>query len=150
VGLNSDGVINALESPDGHDLYLATYDGVVHLRRDPGGGLSQPVGGADCCRRIGRRCRRAAGIPSSTDDTTLALSADGRNLYETFAGHEFTGGGDVYTGAVLQFARDPATGALVQTPPPSGCVSGPLGSEAGCTAWSILAPLISGMTLRES
>jgi DNA-binding beta-propeller fold protein YncE len=110
-------------SADGRNVYaISTYgdgDGISVFRRDTNtGALTQLAGTAGCvsANGTGGACAAASEFfPRGS----IALSADGRNLYAV----SFRG--------VDVFSRDPATGALAQLPKPHGCVT-ESGSRGSC------------------
>jgi hypothetical protein len=143
-------LFDAVESTDTHDLYVSTSESIVHLRRDADGGLQHASGQADCFARAGGGCRPVPAIPSNTDDAQLVLSADGRNLYASFSGHEATGGnGNIELGAILEFSRAADSGALVPLGRPDACVSSFVVAK-GCTAWSVLHVVIDDLALASN
>ncbi|MDQ5833862.1 MAG: lactonase family protein [Actinomycetota bacterium] len=101
-------------SPDGRYVYVASYGShaVAVFRRDRRTGeLEQPAGRRGCVRHErGGSCSSARALASPT---SLAISADGANVYVTSAGSD----------AVSVFARNRQTGALRQLQGASGCVS---------------------------
>jgi DNA-binding beta-propeller fold protein YncE len=103
-------------SPDGRHLYVASSksDAIAIFARDPQTGrLFQATGKGGCVAAKGAGgCAAAIGLD---EPNSVAVSADGRNLYATSrAGN-----------SVTSFVRNRKTGALRQLPPPlSGCISG--------------------------
>ncbi len=129
------GAENIAISPDGRNLYVASYtgDSVAVLDRDPdGGALSQRAGAAGCVQEHGKAaksgCTPGRGIE---EPDGVAVSPDGKNVY--VVGHD--------SSAIAIFDRDPRTGALTQKGGTAGCISSEP-SEDGCgKTESILAPL---------
>jgi len=109
-------------SPVGRHVYVATYGShaiAVFARNRRTGVLNQPSGRRGCIRQgPGGGCApaRALGGPAS-----IAISADGRNVYVAAAGSD----------ALSAFARDRRTGRLRQLDGPAGCFSQRVGG--GCT-----------------
>src|SRR2546423_2899315 len=100
------GAAAVVVSPDGRNVYLASYDAdaLVSFARDPATGLLKGLG---CVSDDGTDRQCASGNALRGADA-LAMSSDGRWLYVAAAGSD----------AVLSFERDPATGILTQR----GCV----------------------------
>lgn len=102
-------------SPNGKNVYVASSgsDAVAIFLRDPKTGtLSQPKGARGCVAAKGAEgCAVAVGLDAPN---SLAVSADGRNVYVTARD----------SNSVLSFARNRKSGALRQLPPSSGCVAG--------------------------
>jgi DNA-binding beta-propeller fold protein YncE len=102
-------------SPDDRHVYVASSrsNAIAIFRRLPGNGaLRQAPGAAGCIASKGAEdCARAVGLNGVN---SVAISADGRNLYATARGSD----------AVTAFRRNPNTGALRQLPGPAGCWSG--------------------------
>ena len=114
---NLDGATDIDLSPDGRSLYVTSYlgDAVTAFSRDPGSGALTETG---CWAEGGAHgCTSARGIDGAYD---VAISADGRNVYVAAR----------VSGAVATFARDGATGALVQLGGENGCIS--QGGAEGC------------------
>jgi 6-phosphogluconolactonase (cycloisomerase 2 family) len=109
------GAASVALSPDGVDVYVGSpVTASIHvLRRDAASGTLVPVG---CVSETGSdgACTPAAGLQAVRD---LAVAPDGRAVYAA--------GG---SGAVVAFARDPASGRLSETaclldspPAPGAC-----------------------------
>ena len=112
-------------SPDGRNVYVASYEGVAEFSRDrrtgaltqlPGGAACIAVGGADGCTP-GRALNAAASV---------AVSSDGHNVYVAAQGSD----------AVAVFTRNPTTGELTELTGPAGCTSE--GGTDGCQAGNAL------------
>ena len=124
-------------SPDGTNVYVVSQ---VEVGEDPGssiavftrkpvsGALSQLPSTAGCIApKAYSGCATARGLTDST--SSVVVTPDGRNVY--VATESYTG---PYTGGtILAFARDPATGALVQLPGADGCLASD-GREGCATA----------------
>jgi DNA-binding beta-propeller fold protein YncE len=110
-------------SPDGKNAYVASSesDAIAIFMRNPRTGvLRQRRGTGGCIAAKGAAgCAAAVGL---NGPNSVAVSADGRNVYATARG----------SNAVTVFHRNRSTGELSQLRPSAGCVSGlPL---PGCTA----------------
>jgi hypothetical protein len=127
------------------DLYLVGTDAIVHLRRGAHGGLTQPAADGACIARAITGCRTASGLPLSTDNAQAWLSGDERFLYVTYSGSESTSDGSTWTGAILEFARDPVTGSLTQLTQPDGCLSSILLGDEDCTDRWEFQPIIGAL-----
>jgi hypothetical protein len=138
AGLSAyDGVLDVVQSVEGQDVYVATYSSIVHLRRDQEGGIHRIDSKSACFAATGPACSHGP-IPDGTNDAELLISDDARNLYARFSGHvALSGNGNVFAGAVLEFTRDPVTGALVPLAAPNACLS-EIGPSPSCTAWSVV------------
>lgn len=113
----------AVVSPDGRSVYLATERGVVALSRDAATGALTPLSGPGEClggNKVKAPCEVGVGLSGAG---SLALSPDGAELYVTSDAHP--------TVAILR--RDPLTGALSQASGKAGCVVAAAGSR-GCGA----------------
>ena len=116
------GVNSVAVSPDGSNVYATSVNSssVTIFRRDQSNGaLTQLPGLAGCVAR------------TATPDCTSATALDGPDVVAV--SHD---GKDVYVGAffgsaVLAFARNEATGALIQLSGSSGCIAA---SNAGCAS----------------
>lgn len=109
-------------SPDGKNVYVASSESdaiAIFARNANTGALTQPRGSGGCIATKGASgCATAIGLDGPN---SVAVSADGRNVYATSRG----------ANSVTVFHRNRATGALTQLRPSAGCVSGlPL---PGCT-----------------
>ena len=116
---------DAVASPDGRNLYVASIGGAVSvLRIDKHGRLHQHPGRAGCFSRNGSV--GCTVTPPLNASQTIAISRDGRNLYvgSTAPGTGF--------GGVVVFARNRKTGALHRV----GCM-GENGAH-GCVAANAL------------
>lgn len=113
----------AVVSPDGRNVYLATARGVVVLARDTATGALTVLSGPGEClggKGVKAPCEVGFGLAGAH---SLAFSPDGAELYVTSDAHP--------TIAILR--RDPVTGALTQPGGTAGCVLAAPGT-AGCTA----------------
>jgi DNA-binding beta-propeller fold protein YncE len=102
-------------SPDGTSVYVSslTSNGVAILHRNAAtGALRQAAGPAGCIAEDGREegCQDGSALEGPLD---IEVSPDGRNVYTTAANSD----------ALVTFDRDPATGALTQSPGTAGCIS---------------------------
>ncbi len=101
-------------SPDGTSVYVAASrsNAIAIFRRNPGtGALKQGPGSSGCIAQAGvGGCATADAL---SGPNSLAVSADGRNLYAT----------SLASDSVDVFRRDPASGALSQLGSGAGCVS---------------------------
>jgi DNA-binding beta-propeller fold protein YncE len=109
-------------SPDGTSVYVAASksNAIAIFRRDAATGtLTQAASTAGCIALAGAGgCATAVGLAGPN---SLAVSADGRNVYATA----------LTSNAVTVFRRDPATGALSQATDGSGCIAN--AATTGCT-----------------
>ncbi|HXJ33099.1 MAG TPA: beta-propeller fold lactonase family protein [Candidatus Eisenbacteria bacterium] len=114
-------------SPDGKNVYSASQHGVAVLSRDPASGvLTQLPGSAGCVAEDPMAtpgCTAGRGLEGAT---SVAVSADGRNVYLTGQNSD----------SVAAFSRDTSTGALTQLPGTSGCISEDGFDHPGGTAGS--------------
>jgi DNA-binding beta-propeller fold protein YncE len=109
-------------SPDGMNVYTAG-NRVAVLARDPvTGGLTQLPGQTGCIGSGSRLCSPPRALEISD---TLAVSAEGRNVYVSAEGPPLQA-----WGGVAAFARDPATGTLHQLPGRAACIGVP--ERRGC------------------
>ena len=96
------GAAGVAVAPDGHDVYVAAPDSsAVHaFARDPATGA---LTHRQCLSETGSdgACEATPGLQQVTD---VAVAPDGRSVYAAGA-----------SGAVVQLARDPATGTLRET-----------------------------------
>jgi len=113
-----DGVASITISPDGRNLYAATYAGVAVFDRDPeSGALSQKPGAEGCISstpKLTPTCAAARGLPGASD---VAVSSEGMNVYAATPR------------ALVVFDRDPSTGALTQKPSLEGMVLSGAGED---------------------
>jgi DNA-binding beta-propeller fold protein YncE len=102
-------------SPNGSSVYVASSgsDAIAIFRRDARTGvLTQPKGAAGCIAVKGAGgCAPAVGLDGPN---SVAVSADGRNVYATSRG----------SNSISVFHRNRQTGALTQLPAAAGCISG--------------------------
>jgi DNA-binding beta-propeller fold protein YncE len=122
-------------SPDGHDVYVATQDGVAAFGRNTRDGtLTQLAGPAGCVtaavtpgcatgRALARSLDRARGGGSQ-----VVVSPDGRNVYVS-----------VRSG-IAAFARDRSTGALTQLAGSAACIAE--APQTGCVAGRALRGIV--------
>jgi hypothetical protein len=130
-------VLDVAQSENRRDVYVATDNSIVHLRRDRDGGIHRSNSRFACYTRNGRDCPSVP-IPGEAGDAELLINDDGRNLYARFSGRvALSGTGMVYPGAVLEFSRDPVTGALMPLAAPNACLS-EIGPSPPCTASSVV------------
>lgn len=112
------GASGIVVSPDGQNVYLASYDAdaVVSFARDPVTGALKGLG---CISDDGtdRQCASGNALRGAS---ALTMSADGRWLYVAAAA----------SNAVLTFQRDPATGTLTQR----GCVLDHAPANGSCSS----------------
>jgi DNA-binding beta-propeller fold protein YncE len=102
-------------SPDGRHVYVAAFSShsvAAFGRNRRTGRLEQLPGRRGCVHHRNRSggCTVGRGLGGPT---SLAVSPDGRNVYVSSAGSD----------AVTAFSRNRRTGALVQLPGTSGCMS---------------------------
>ena len=109
-----DGPNSVAVSPDGQNVYATSVDSdsIAIFRRNPSNGaLSQAPGDAGCISEGGAGGCRSGRALDGAD--VVVTSADGANVYV----------GAFFGSAIAAFDRDEATGALVQPPGPTGCVT---------------------------
>ncbi len=126
----------AVVSPDGRNVYLATERGVVALSRDPTTGALTPLSGPGEClggKKVKAPCLVGVGLSGAN---SLSLSPDGAELYVTSDAHP--------TVAILR--RDPVTGALSQAGGAAGCVVAATGSS-GCGAGKLARGSTAGIAI---
>ena len=120
-----DGADNVVVSPDGKNVYTASFnhDVVAVLDRAADGTLSQKAGPAGCVNETGSGgCADGRAMISITG---LAVSPDGKHVYVT----------SLWNDAVAVFDRA-ADGTLVQKAGALGCVAE--AGAGGCTAGRVL------------
>ena len=109
-----DGISGVAVSPDGRNVYAASYfaHSVVAFARGPGSGDLTPLGAGPAClseSEVEWECEAAVGLFGAA---SVAVSPDGRHVY--VAG--------TLGGTVAAFARAPSTGALTQLAGAAGCL----------------------------
>ncbi|MBV9605321.1 MAG: cadherin-like domain-containing protein, partial [Solirubrobacterales bacterium] len=134
-------------SPDGRFVYVGSYastnaPGLIAFSRNTStGALTQLPGAAGCYTPDGASqatpgCTKVVGLGNG-DGLDLAITSDGRFAYSA---NENQSGGTP-PGAIVLFARDPATGVLTQLPGTTGCISSNGSSQAGAGTCQTLATL---------
>jgi fibronectin-binding autotransporter adhesin len=102
-------------SPDGRNVYVASSksDAIAIFKRSPRSGrLVQPPGTGGCIAAEGAGgCAGAVGLDGPN---SVAISADGRNVYATSR----------TSNSLTVFSRNPKTGSLAQLAAGFGCISG--------------------------
>jgi 6-phosphogluconolactonase (cycloisomerase 2 family) len=133
-----DGASSAVVSPDGHDVYLASYmighqEGLAVFARDAAtGALTQLPGPAGCLTADGSSalgpgtCETVRGFGVG-DGRDLVFTSDGRWAYLV---NQHAQPSDPASAIVL-LRRDPSTGALSQLPGSAGCISSDGSSQDG-------------------
>ena len=140
-------VTDVAVSPDGKHAYGASFtsNAVVAFRRDPAtGSLTQLPGAAGCIASEGAAAAGCAAGRGLTGATAVAISPDGKNVYVTGFELDTGGGSPTARGTLASFAREPATGALTQLPPPAGCYAGdalPSTPDPSCPPAAVGTPL---------
>lgn len=144
-----DGASSATVSPDGRNLYLASYmlgrqDGLAVFSRDPAtGALTQLPGLAGCLTADGSSaagpgtCTAVRGLGVG-DGHDLVITSDGRWAYMV---NQHARSSDA-PAAIVLLRRDPTTGALSQLPGTAGCVSNDGSSQDGPGTCQTLASLV--------
>ncbi|HMJ04527.1 MAG TPA: hypothetical protein VK506_16415 [Conexibacter sp.] len=125
-----DGPNSLAISADGRSVYATSLlsDSVAVFRRNPRtGALTQAAGPAGCV--VGRTIPGCALGRALDGPDVVVVSPDGSSVYV----------GSFLGNAVVSFARDAATGALVQPGGASGCVAA-APSDGCATALALLAP----------
>jgi DNA-binding beta-propeller fold protein YncE len=122
VGRALDGADVIVVSPDGANVYVGAFFGnaIAVFNRDlTTGALTQPQDATGCIVNTATSgCTTGLALAAPEG---MAISADGNNVYAATA----------VSNAVLNFVRDPSTGALSQANDGTGCIAN---SElAGCT-----------------
>ncbi len=113
-GAGLDGPNSVAVSPDGRSVYATSVDSdaIAIFRRDSSNGaLEQAPGEAGCIAEAGAGGCRSGRALDAAD--VVVVSPDGANVYV----------GAFNGSAVAVFARDESTGALVQPPGPTGCIT---------------------------
>ncbi|HXD65763.1 MAG TPA: Ig-like domain-containing protein [Solirubrobacteraceae bacterium] len=143
-----DGASSAVVSPDGDNVYLASYavgrqEGLAVFTRDAAtGGLAQLPGAAGCLTADGtsalgpNTCTTVRGFGVG-DGRDLAITSDGRWAYLV---NQHAQPSDPPSAIVL-LRRDPTTGALTQLPGSAGCISSNGSSQDGPDTCQTLATL---------
>jgi DNA-binding beta-propeller fold protein YncE len=143
-----DGASSAVISPDGRNLYLASYkvgstEALATFSRDPVSGAVTPLPGlAGCLTADGSSalgpatCGTARGFGVG-DGRDLAITSDGRWAYLV---NQQARSFDPPPAIVL-LRRDPSTGALSQLPGTAGCISSDGSSQDGAGTCQTLATL---------
>jgi 6-phosphogluconolactonase (cycloisomerase 2 family) len=126
------GAVDVAVGPDSRDVYTAAASShtIGHYRVEPTGGLTP----ADCIaasQSTVAGCANVPGMNALVGVGSIAVSADGRNLYSA--------AGDL--GVVSQFARDRATGTLSFV----GCISASISpGTTGCLDISGTTDVLTG------
>ncbi len=143
-----DGASSAVVSPDGGNVYLASYkiasrEGLAVFSRDGRtGALTQLPGSAGCLTADGSSaqgpgtCGAVRGFGVG-DGHGLAITSDGRWAYLV---NQHAQSSDPASAIVL-LRRDPTTGALSQLPGSAGCISSDGSSQDGPGTCQTLATL---------
>jgi uncharacterized membrane protein YeaQ/YmgE (transglycosylase-associated protein family) len=100
-------------------VYVLSDSIVATFRRGASGSLSQPPD--QHCFSADGSGGECSPLPLLDGAIGLAISRDGRNLYVA----------SVFSGAIVIFRREPATGRLTRLPGSAGCVSA-VGTAEGC------------------
>jgi 6-phosphogluconolactonase (cycloisomerase 2 family) len=143
-----DGASSAVVSPDGRNVYLASYmvgrhEGLAVFSRDAAtGALAQLPGPAGCLTADGTSalgpdtCQAVRGFGVG-DGRDLVFTSDGRWAYLV---NQHAQQSDPPSSIVL-LRRDPITGALSQLPGPAGCISSDGSSQDGPATCQMLSTL---------
>ncbi len=143
-----DGASSAVVSPDGHNVYLASYkigrqEGLAIFSRDAAtGALTQLPGPAGCLTADGSSatgpatCTAVRGFGVG-DGRDLVITSDGRWAYLV---NQHAQSSDP-AAAIVLLRRDPSTGALSQLPGSAGCISTDGSSQDGPGTCQTLATL---------
>jgi DNA-binding beta-propeller fold protein YncE len=134
-----DGARYVTVSPDGKNVYVASYFGnavAIFSRNETTGALTQLAGTDGCISETGTGGACADGTALNRT-RTVAVSPDGKNVYVASQIAHW-GEQPANRGAVSVFSRDQATGALTQLPGIDGCVS-ETGTGGACTDGTALA-----------
>lgn len=115
-------------SADGKQMYVATFDGVTVLDRDPQGTLRAKPGRQGCFSEpnpeIGQPLTSCTAATAVDGATTVAVSPDGHSVYVASDGLVAANANVASHGdALAVFDRDPRNGTLTQQPLPHGCVA---------------------------
>lgn len=124
AGVGLGGVADLEVSPDGLNVYVASYDSrsvAVFVRDFATGALTQLDGPAGCIADDGDGVT-CADAESLFGASGVAVSPDGLHVYVA----------SVVSGSLTTFARDPFTGALTQLPGTDGCISVDGGGGSPC------------------
>lgn len=107
-------------SPDGRNVYVATFFGIAAFARDRATGALQQLRGADGClvQPVSAPPGCTVVGPEVANAASVEVSSDGRSVY-------LTSGGGPRQGAVVVFSRDLASGTLTRVPGPDGCLATP-------------------------
>ncbi len=133
-----DGASSAVISPDGRNLYLASYaissrEGLAVFSRDTATGAVTQLPGASGCLTADGSSALGPGTCGSVrgfgvgDGRDLVFTSDGQWAYLV---NQHAQSSDPTAGVVL-LRRDPATGALSQVPGSAGCISTDGSSQDG-------------------
>jgi 6-phosphogluconolactonase (cycloisomerase 2 family) len=137
VGVGIDGAFDLEVSPDGLNVYVASYGSssvAVFVRDFATGALTQLAGTAGCIADDGDgvTCADAEGLFGASG---VAVSPDGLYVYVA----------STVSGSLTTFARDPFTGALTQLPGADGCIAQDGGGGSPCA--DATGPIAPGTVL---